>query len=98
MKIKIMVDQKLVKKLLVSGMKSYTIEKQHKIPRSVTDDIAAGKPRLFYYKNIKPDKKDMCECCGFREKHPGFRKLCIVCFNNNPEDSTMDVSPMVKFK
>lgn len=87
---KIMVNQKLVKKLLASGLKSYTIEKIHKIPRSVTEDIAAGKPRLFYHKKVKTDKKDMCECCGSRKKHHGFRKLCIVCFNHYSEDSTMD--------
>lgn len=94
-KMKIMVDQKLVKKLLASGLKSYTIEKIHKIPRSVTEDIATGKPRLFYHKKVKTDKTDMCECCGFRKKHHGFRKLCIVCFNHYSEDKTMDAPQSV---
>lgn len=85
-----MVDQKLVKKLLASGMKSYTIEKQYKIPRSVAEDIASGKPRSFYHKRIKSDKSDMCECCGIRKKHFGFRKLCIVCYSQNSSDPIMD--------
>ena len=85
-----MVDQKLIKKLLVSGMKSYTIEKKYKIPRSVTEDISSGKPRLFYHNKEKLNKDDMCECCGIRKKHEGFRKLCIVCFNQNTDDAAMD--------
>lgn len=86
-----MIDQKLVKKLLASGMKSYTIEKQYKIPRSVTEDIAAGKSRPFYAARVKLDKKDICECCGHRKKHDGFRKLCLICFNHHSEDAQMDI-------
>lgn len=87
---KIMVDQKLVKKLLASGMKSYTIEKIYKIPRSVTEDIASGKPRLFYHNKEKLNKDDVCEVCGTRKKHPGFLKMCIVCFKQNTDDAAMD--------
>lgn len=91
---KIMVDQKLVKKLLASGMKAYTIGKQYGVPLSVTEDIAKGKSRSFYYKKVAIDKAGICECCGFRVIHPGFRKLCITCYGQNTEDAIMD-SPQI---
>ena len=80
---KIPVNQTQVKKWLANGMKSYTIEKRFGIPRSTTEAIAAGQDKPFYLKRIKTEKDGMCTCCGFRERHPGFRKLCRVCHREN---------------
>ena len=30
-------------------------------------------------------KDNICECCGKREKAPGFRFLCFLCWKTNGE-------------
>ena len=44
------------------------------------------KCRELYKQNGEPK---MCECCGVRHVHPGFRKLCYECWKNDgPPDET----------
>lgn len=73
----------------MAGMKSYTIEKRYKIPRSVADDIKAGKDRPCFFRKPKR-KKNLCECCGYREKAFGNRKLCHECFRDNSGEVGID--------
>jgi hypothetical protein len=96
-KIKVKVDQELVKTMLLQGIKSYTIEKQIGVPRSVCDDIERGADRPFWLKSVKSKKpkKGMCECCRTRPIYPGFIKLCHNCWkygdNDMPEEHAVAV-------
>lgn len=85
-KVKVMVDQLLVKQLIREGKKSFTIEKLIGVPRSVSEDIARGVSRPFWMKTVKGSrsKPGMCTRCHSNPIHPGFTYLCWTCWKENP--------------
>lgn len=84
------VDQVEIKNALRACIKPYTIAKQLNIPISVIKDIQNGKNRPSFFRRPIKDKEKRCTCCGFREKMPGARYLCYVCFANHSGESGID--------
>lgn len=90
MRKKVIVDQTEVKNALYACIKPYTIAKKLNIPISVVEDIKNGKDRPFFFRKPLKDKRKYCTCCGFREKMPGARYLCFICFAKHSEGSGID--------
>lgn len=78
---KIMVNQKFIKRCLKGGLKPYSIAKKQNIPVGVVERIRDGKDVPWFQRRLKFTNKDMCECCGIREKEG--RKLCYRCWKEN---------------
>jgi len=74
-RIKILVDQQLVRKMLSEGVKAYSIEKRLGVPKNTVLDIQNGISRPYFMRNVKIEKpkEGMCNKCGFKPIHHGFR-------------------------
>ena len=86
MRDKIFVNQVQIRKLLLEGVKPYTIAYMLKIPRSVPDRIFLGKDVPFYYKKPLRDKSNWCTGCGLEPKMDGHMYLGTKCFYGNSDD------------